>query len=78
VLSLDFSSDSEWIVCGHQGGQIVIWDITQGKPIKSITDAHRNPVVLVRFLKTKDRILSVDNTVRKFVSFYFDLFLTVT
>jgi WD40 repeat protein len=60
VLSLDISSDSEWIVCGHQGGQLVVWDIAQRKPIKSLTDEHQNPIVLVRFLKTKDRFISVD------------------
>lgn len=54
VTSLDAvppgKAEGEWLACGHQGGQIVLWDVAAGKPLKTISDAHTAPVVHTRFI----------------------------
>lgn len=51
--------EADWLVCGHQGGQVVVWDVASSKPLKTITDIHSSPVVHLRFL-TDGRIISAD------------------
>jgi WD40 repeat protein len=60
VTAVDLSLDSEWVACGHQGGQLVIWDIQSGKQIKSILDAHQQALVTVKFIEAKNRLLTAD------------------
>ena len=60
VTALDLSLDSEWVACGHQGGQLIIWDVQSGKQIKSILDAHQQAVVTVKFIEAKNRLLTAD------------------
>lgn len=54
VTSLDAvppgKAEGEWLACGHQGGQIVLWDVAAGKPLKTVSDAHSAPVVHTRFI----------------------------
>lgn len=44
IYSVDISADSEWLVCGHQDGQVVVWDIQNGSPIRTfaVRVGHRN------------------------------------
>jgi len=35
IYSVDISFDSDWLACGHQGGQVIVWDIVTGNQIRS-------------------------------------------
>lgn len=63
VTSLDAAPpgkvEGDWLVCGHQGGQLVLWDVASGKPLKTISDAHTSPVVHARFL-ADGRLVTAD------------------
>eukprot|EP01105_Mastigella_eilhardi_P023418 TRINITY_DN589_c0_g1_i3.p1 TRINITY_DN589_c0_g1~~TRINITY_DN589_c0_g1_i3.p1 ORF type:complete len:1046 (-),score=216.92 TRINITY_DN589_c0_g1_i3:442-3336(-) len=49
-----------WLLCGYQGGQVVLWDVLTGKALKVITDAHSHSVAFLRFLNDGVRVLSAD------------------
>jgi len=38
----------------------VIWDIQSSKQIKSILDAHQQALVTVKFIESKNRLLTAD------------------
>jgi WD40 repeat protein len=62
VTAVDVAPSHDWLVCGHQDGQLVIWDIATGSIVKSFT-AHQNPIVFLRFAKDKLNIISTDTNV---------------
>ena len=63
VTSLDATppgkTEGDWLACGHQGGQLVLWDVAAGKPLKTVSDAHTSPVVHTRFI-ADGRLVSAD------------------
>ncbi len=63
ITSIDVAQPSktegDWLVCGHQGGQLVLWDVATGKQLKTISDAHSSPIVHARFI-ADGRVVSAD------------------
>lgn len=64
---MQFINNNFWILCGHQNGHIVLWelqkDLEAGKPIKTIT-SHSSPVITLKFLKDA-RFISCDAQVKR-------------
>ena len=62
---LAFSKDEKFIACGSIDNIIRIWDISNGKLIKTL-DAHNNSITSVSFIKNDKFLLSssMDGTVR--------------
>ncbi|XP_065176622.1 vacuolar protein sorting-associated protein 8 homolog [Sycon ciliatum] len=52
VSALDFNGDMTRLLVGHAKGTLTMWDLGNGKCIRTITDAHvpGTPVLHVRFL----------------------------
>jgi len=59
VTAVDISPTSDWIAVGHQNGHIVIWDVSNGSPIKTITQ-HTAPITFIRFVQDRTHVVSVD------------------
>ena len=51
VTCLDFSPTGEQLLCGHQRGVCVVWDLSTKKEVKDIKDASTRPITHVRFTK---------------------------
>ncbi|KAL6068650.1 RING-type domain-containing protein [Balamuthia mandrillaris] len=63
VTAVDMMPSGDWLVCGHQKGHIVLWDIQTGTMIKTVTpeQAHPSAVIHLRFL-SESQIISSDVT----------------
>ncbi|EGG24943.1 RING zinc finger-containing protein [Cavenderia fasciculata] len=53
--------NEDWMVSGHQNGQIILWDIPTGKPLK-VMDAtiHKHPILHLKFFSDGQRFISSD------------------
>jgi WD40 repeat protein len=53
VLSLDFSPDSKQLATGggdpSRTGELKLWEVATGKPIRAVPDAHSDTIFCVRF-----------------------------
>ncbi|KAL4217419.1 Vacuolar protein sorting-associated protein 8 [Mactra antiquata] len=56
VASLSFNKDCTRLLCGFARGQITMWDLTNGKLIRTITDAHP-PGTAVLHIKFTDSLV---------------------
>jgi hypothetical protein len=45
VTALDVTTSSDSLFCGHENGELIIWDTAKGTIIKRITDLHSTRVV---------------------------------
>lgn len=59
---LHLTSPSPLTLISHANGAVVLWDLETKKVIKSVTDAHKFPLVTLQFLGSGDegRLLSLD------------------
>ena len=61
ITTMDISSDCETLVCGHEDGQLVLWNINTAYKIKIIFGIHSSPVLTITFWKDyKNFLLSTD------------------
>eukprot|EP01133_Synstelium_polycarpum_P012613 gene12613-14803_t len=64
VTALDLPSckvNEDWLVSGHQNGQIIVWDIPTGKPLKAIdTRIHKHPILHLKFFSDGNRFIASD------------------
>jgi WD40 repeat protein len=59
VQAIDISFESEWLGCGHQEGQVVVWDVLQGSPVKTFIGDFKTSITFVRFIDNKkNRLLA--------------------
>ena len=66
VTCLDLHISNERLVCGHQRGFIVFWDLVKGKPIKIINadrNAKETAIAFVQFLDSENEVVAVDDKV---------------
>jgi hypothetical protein len=77
VTCLDIHISNERLVCGHQHGFIVFWDLVKGKAIK-IINADRNSketaIACVQFLDSENEVVAVDDKVLSLSSSSFHFF----
>ena len=68
VTCLDVHPSHERLVCGHQQGFIVFWDIPKAKVIK-IINADRNSrdtaIASIQFLDSENEVVAIDDKVRQ-------------
>ncbi|KAI3378696.1 hypothetical protein SNEBB_005621 [Seison nebaliae] len=58
ILSLTFTSDSELLGSGDDGGDIVIWKLDNGQPLKKIRNAHMKGITSLQFSLDSQNTLS--------------------
>jgi len=62
ALCLDFSPDGKLLAVGggdpSRSGEIMLWDVTTGKVVRTFTDAHSDTVLGLRFSPTGKSLLS--------------------
>ena len=56
VTSIDLSSSGDTLIAGYTSGMVALWDVIQGKVLKSVTEAHPSPITSARYISDKDRI----------------------
>eukprot|EP00736_Rhodelphis_marinus_P006372 Rmarinus@m.27921 len=77
VTSVDVSGSGDWIVCGHSKGAVVLWDMMNGQPLKTVTDAHSQSVLHAKFTEKQNLIITADlQGVVNFIS-YNKMFLVI-
>lgn len=59
VSSLSFNVDCTRVLCAFARGQIMMWDLTNGRLLRSISDAHFPNAGVVHVKFTDDRSLAV-------------------
>ncbi|KAK6181620.1 hypothetical protein SNE40_009442 [Patella caerulea] len=59
VSALSFNRDCTRLLCGFAKGQITMWDLTNGKLIRTITDAHPQGTAILHVKFTDDLTLAV-------------------
>lgn len=61
VSALDFNGDMTRLLVGHAKGALTMWDLGNGKCIRTITDAHvpGTPVLHVKFLDDPTQVFLV-------------------
>ena len=59
VSALDFNGDMTRLLVGHAKGTLTMWDLANGKCIRTINDAHvpGTPVLHVKFLDDPTQVL---------------------
>ena len=63
VTAVDINKEGDALICGHEGGQLVMWDLNNGSNIKTIFAVHDSPVLCVRFWKEgRNNIISSDQS----------------
>jgi len=65
VTTLDLSLvQGEFLAAGYAGGNVVLWDIIRGIPLKSVIDTHNSPypspIVSVRFFAADIKLVTAD------------------
>jgi hypothetical protein len=45
VTALDVSTSSDSLFCGHENGELIIWETAKGTIVKRIADVHSTRVV---------------------------------
>jgi len=58
---VSLNADSTRLLVGHIRGQIVMWDMTCGKVLRTITNVHLSGVAVFRICFTDDRTLAISN-----------------
>jgi len=58
---VSLNADCTRLLVGHIHGQIVMWDMTSGKVLRTITNVHPPGVSVLRVRYTEDRTLAVSN-----------------
>jgi len=61
ALCVSLNADSSRLLVGHVRGQIVMWDVTSGKVLRTITNVHLSGVSVFRVCFTADRTLALSN-----------------
>jgi len=61
VLFVSLNVDCTRLLVGHVHGQIVMWDLTSGKVLRTITNIHRPGVSVLRVRFTEDRTHALTN-----------------
>ncbi|ESO93558.1 hypothetical protein LOTGIDRAFT_215952 [Lottia gigantea] len=59
VSALSFNRDCSRLLCGFAKGQITMWDLTNGKLIRTITDAHPQGTAILHVKFTDNLTLAV-------------------
>jgi hypothetical protein len=61
VTCIDISFDDNFAIVGYHFGHLVLWNLTNGKAIKTSNAVHKTAVLAVRFWKEgKDEAISAD------------------
>ncbi|GAM21166.1 hypothetical protein SAMD00019534_043410 [Acytostelium subglobosum LB1] len=64
VTAIDLPSckvNEDWMVSGHQNGQVFLWDVVSGKPLKLLdSNMHKHPILHLRFFSDGHRFISSD------------------
>ena len=60
-VNVSLNVDCTRLLVGHVRGQIVMWDMTIGKVLRTITNVHRPGVSVLRVRFTEDRTLALSN-----------------
>lgn len=61
VSFVSLNDDCSRLLVGHVRGQIVMWDMTSGKVLRTITNVHLAGVSVLRVRFTDDRTIAVSN-----------------
>ncbi|XP_074642624.1 vacuolar protein sorting-associated protein 8 homolog [Tubulanus polymorphus] len=61
VSALSFNKDCTRLLCGFARGQITMWDITNGKLLRTITDAHPPGTAVLHIKFTDDLTIATCN-----------------
>jgi len=61
VLSVSLNTDSSRLLAGHVRGQILMWDMSSGKVLRTITSVHPPGTPVIRVCFTNDRTLAISN-----------------
>ncbi|XP_064646589.1 vacuolar protein sorting-associated protein 8 homolog isoform X2 [Lineus longissimus] len=61
VSALSFNRDCTRLLCGFAKGQITMWDLTNGKLIRTISDAHPPGTAILHVKFTDDLTIAVCN-----------------
>jgi len=61
VSFVSLNVDCTRLLVGHVRGQIVMWDMTSGKVLRTITNVHRPGISVLRVRFTEDRTLALSN-----------------
>ncbi|XP_051560266.1 LOW QUALITY PROTEIN: vacuolar protein sorting-associated protein 8 homolog [Myxocyprinus asiaticus] len=61
VSALSINHDCTWLLCGFAKGQITMWDLANGKLLRTITDAHTPGTAILHFKFTDNTTLAVCN-----------------
>jgi len=61
MLFVSINADCSRLLVGHVRGQIVMWDITSGRVLRTVTNVHPLGVPVIRVRFTEDRTLAISN-----------------
>jgi len=61
ISFVSLNADCTRLLVGHIRGQIVMWDMTSGKVLRTITNVHRPDISVLRVRFTEDRTLALSN-----------------
>ena len=59
VSALSFNVDCTRLLCGFARGQITMWDLSTGKLLRTVTDAHPPGTAILHVKFTDDRTIAV-------------------
>jgi len=60
-LFVSLNADSTRLLVGHVRGQIVMWDMTSGRVLRTITNVHLFGISVFRVCFTEDRTLALSH-----------------
>ena len=61
ITAIDISTGEEaFLICGHQDGHIVLWDMIGGVSLKSAGDHHQTAIIHLKFIDDSHQIVSAD------------------
>jgi len=58
---VSMNADCSRVLVGHFRGQIVMWDLTSGRVLRTVTNVHQSGVSVLRVRFTEDRTFAVSN-----------------
>jgi hypothetical protein len=56
-----------WLICGHEKGAVVLWDLDARKRLYAVVDLHKSVVAHVKFMPSGTSVLTADASGRTFV-----------
>ena len=65
ITAIDISpGEGTFLICGHQDGHIVLWDVVSGASLQTAGDHHQSAIIHLKFIDLNHQIVSADVQVR--------------